>query len=84
MSFYVKFYVDCDDNDQARTIANDMTDFDWSGYGVQDCEIVDLELCEDEDEQYCAKYYQRTRSYDQRSKVSAMAHAMPATKLSCL
>ena len=50
MSFYVKLYVDCDDNDNARTIANDMTDFDWEGYGVQDCEIVDLELCEDEDE----------------------------------
>lgn len=50
MSFYVKFYVDCDDNDQARTIANAMTNFAWEDFGVQDCEIVDLELCEDEDE----------------------------------
>ena len=54
MSFYVKFYVDCDNiyncNDHARTIANDMTDFNWEFYGVQDCEIVDLELCEEEDE----------------------------------
>ena len=50
MSFYVKFYVDCDNNDLTLTIANDMTDFNWERYGVQDCEIVDLELCEDEDE----------------------------------
>ena len=62
MSFYVKFYVECDYNErdgegiQARTIANAMTNFAWEDFGVQDCEIVDLELCEDEDEQYRKRY----------------------------
>ena len=50
MSFYVKFYVTCDDDDQAWTIAKKMTDFDWSAYEVQDCDIENLELCEEEDE----------------------------------
>ena len=50
MSFYVKFYVDCRDNSGARYIANEMAEFHWAANGVQDCEVVELELCEDEDE----------------------------------
>ena len=49
MSFYVKFYVDCRDNNHARAIANEMSEFHWGANGVQDCEVVELELCEDED-----------------------------------
>ena len=50
MSFYVKFYVDCDNNNSAKFIAGEMMEFHWAANGVQDCELVELELCEDEDE----------------------------------
>jgi len=49
MSFYVKFYVDCEYNDQARKIANIMRHFAWEAYGVQDCDIMELELDEEDE-----------------------------------